>query len=56
VSLQATITQLSQASVPALHDDGKHLHLVNSDQTRPTLRSNAIKNFVVVGDDGHKIT
>ncbi|KAJ7753153.1 hypothetical protein B0H14DRAFT_2635649 [Mycena olivaceomarginata] len=50
------ITQLSQASVPALHNDGKHPHLVNSDQTCWTPRSNAIKLLLVVGDDGHKIT
>ncbi|KAJ7810447.1 hypothetical protein B0H14DRAFT_3151272 [Mycena olivaceomarginata] len=52
----ATLPSKSTASVPALHNDGKHPHLVNSDQTCWTPRSNAIKLLLVVGDDGHKIT
>ncbi|KAJ7862396.1 hypothetical protein B0H14DRAFT_3134281 [Mycena olivaceomarginata] len=45
-----------RASVPVLHDNGEHPHLIDIDQTCSTLRSNAIKNLLVVGDDGHKIT
>jgi hypothetical protein len=38
------------------NDNGEHPHLVNSDQMCSTLRSNAIKIFVVIGNDGQKIT
>ncbi|KAJ7802099.1 hypothetical protein B0H14DRAFT_3155241 [Mycena olivaceomarginata] len=40
------------ASVPVLHDNGEHPHLIDIDQTCSTLRSNAIKILLVVGDDG----
>jgi predicted deacetylase len=39
-----------------LHDDSKHPHLADIDQMCSTLRSNAIKILLVIGDDAHKIT